>query len=313
MSELAHWLRQVRDAMKTHNYASAAEGLKQAAGIARRQGDRASEGRFLGNLGVVYQRMGKPEHALRSFDKALAIARTENDRMTEEGLLGNMGNILRELGHYDYAIAYLRQAIRISEELGDIRGHGNWLSNLGLVYDDLQQYQTAAELHGYSVAVARDLQDQRGLATRLDNLGNSFIAQGDYASALIQLNEAAEIYRALGLWNALVQRLAVVGNLYCELAKHAVEQIDRQVFYSVAIDYYQQGFLVAHDENDRQSEAELLRSIGHVFMTMGDYEQAIYRLIPASQHFSYLQQHEQLAEVQRSISVAQTQRKNARV
>src|SRR5690554_3781408 len=98
MSELAYWLRQVREAMKTHNYAAWAEGLKQAASIARRQGDHSAEGQFLGTLASVYQRMGRPQQALRSFDKALAIARSENDRVTEEGLLGNMGNILRELG-----------------------------------------------------------------------------------------------------------------------------------------------------------------------------------------------------------------------
>ena len=312
MSELAHWLRQVRDAMKTHNYATAAEGLKQAAGIARRQGDHASEGRFVGNLAVVYQRMGRPQQALRSFDKALAIARSESDRVTEEGLLGNMGGILRELGHYDYAIAYLKQAIRIAEDLGDFRGHGNWLSNLGLVYDDLQHVQRAIEHHAESVQIARDLQDQRGLANRLDNLGNSYIAMGDYASGLNYLGEAADLYHTLGQWHAHVQRLEVVGNLYCELARNAIENIDRQVFYSVAIDYYQQAFLEAHEQNDRQSQALLLRSMGNVFMIMGDYEQAIYRLVPASQHYSYLQQRDQCAEVQRTIAVAQTQRKKPR-
>lgn len=309
MSELAHWLRQVRAAKKTRNTAAEAEALKQAASIARRQGDHALEGRLVGNLAVVYQRMGKPQQALRSFDKALALARSESDRVTEEGLLGNMGNILRELGHYDYAIAYLKQSVRIAEELGDIRGLGNWSSNLGLVYDDLQNVQTAIEYHTTAVNIARDLQDQRGLANRLDNLGNSYITYGDYASALIFLGEAADLYHTLGQWHAHIQRLEVVGNLYCELARNAAEQIDRQVFYSVAIDYYQHAFLEAHEQTDRQSQALLLRSMGNVFMIMGDYEQAIYRLVPASQHYKYLQQRDQCDEIQRTIAIAQAQRK----
>ena len=72
----AQLLRQVRLAMKQENYAQAIDYLKQAANLARREGDNAAEGRHLGSIAVIYNRLGRPEQAFRYFDKALTIAPT---------------------------------------------------------------------------------------------------------------------------------------------------------------------------------------------------------------------------------------------
>src|SRR4051812_33151716 len=104
MTEIIEVLRQVRLALQNGDYPTAIQGLEQAAQSARASGDRAAEGRHLGNLGLIYHRLGMPDEALACFERALEAARAENDRLTEDGLLGNVGNILREIGRYDEAI-----------------------------------------------------------------------------------------------------------------------------------------------------------------------------------------------------------------
>ena len=100
-------LRRVRLALQTGDYPTAIQGLESAAQTAREAGDRAGEGRHLGNLGLIYHRLGLMEQALQAFHRALLSARADGDRLTEDGLLGNMGNILRELGRYEDALSYL--------------------------------------------------------------------------------------------------------------------------------------------------------------------------------------------------------------
>lgn len=195
--------RQLRIALQNGDYAEAIACLEQAAAAAHEAKDRAAEGRHLGNLALIYNRLQRPDMALRYFQQALALARAEGDRITEDGLLGNMGNILRELRHFDEAIEHLNQALLIAQEIGDVRGRGIWLSNLGLVYDDLEQPAKAADYHAQSVVIARQLQDWRGLALRLEKLGNTLLNTGNHEESLQCFVEAYQLYEALGLTDFL--------------------------------------------------------------------------------------------------------------
>jgi tetratricopeptide (TPR) repeat protein len=108
--------RQLRVALQSGNYEEAILCLEQAASTAHEAKDRAAEGRHLGNLALIYNRLQRPGDALYYFEQALALARADNDRITEDGLLGNMGNILRELQRFDEAIDHLNQALLIAQE-----------------------------------------------------------------------------------------------------------------------------------------------------------------------------------------------------
>lgn len=302
MSDQAQLLRQIRLALQRQDYPAAIEGLTQAAAEARRENDRAAEGRHLGNLALLYYRIGQPEYALYYFDQALISARADGDRLTEGGLLGNMGNILRELRRYDEAIDYLNEALLIAQESGDVRGRGIWLGNLGLVYDDIGQPQKAVDFHTQAVAVARELNDQRGLAARLGNLGNSYVSIGQYEQALAPFSEAAVIFRALGDRQALAVRLGILGNLYAELSKQAARERDAAYYRGLALDSYQQTLNVARELRDSASEAELLRAMGNLFSAGGKFDEAISHLSAAGQLFAALDMIDQLEQVQASLA-----------
>lgn len=281
-------LRQVRVALQNRDYPNAIQYLKQTAELAHETGDIGAEGRHLGNLALIYYRLNQPTRALEHFELALAKAREDEDQATENGLLGNMGNILRELQRYDEAIDYLNYALSIAHKIGDVRGRGIWMSNLGLVYDDLKQPEKAVQFHAKAVAIARELHDQRGLTSRLTNLGNAHVALNDYVSAIQHFKEVVELHTALGDQTEVALRLGIIGNLYNELGRHTPASDDSQPYFTSALDYYGQTLTIARELEDVISEAQLLRSIGTVFVNLNHYEKASEYLNSALQMFDVL-------------------------
>ncbi|NDJ61869.1 MAG: tetratricopeptide repeat protein [Chloroflexi bacterium] len=288
MIDYTEILRQVRVALQADDYPAAIHGLEQAAQLAAESGDRAAEGRHLGNLALLYYRTGAVERALAYFEQALANARAEDDRVTEDGLLGNIGNIMRELGRYDDAIAYLNQALLIAQEIGDARGRGIWLGNLALVYDDLRMPEQAATLHEQSVHVARQLHDQRGLALRLVNLGHSYLALGNDLRALGAFEDAALIYRELGDRAGLFGCLSLVGSLHNGLAQRATTRAALMTHGQAAINGHRQALELALEFGDDGESAALLLALGEISTLLGDVTNAVAYLESSARYYAVI-------------------------
>jgi tetratricopeptide (TPR) repeat protein len=297
MTDQAQLLRQVRLALEDENLTAAIDALKQVATLARQQGDRAAEGRHLGNLALLYYRAGRPEQALQYFERALASARSDGDHATESGLLGNMGNILRELGRYEEAIRYLNEALMLAQQIGDLRGRGIWLGNLGLVYDDLRNTRQAVELHTQSVGVARALHDQRGLVTRLSNLGNSQAAGGDVEGALRSYAEVEAISRQMGTMHATAH---VIGDLYAQLARGSQGETARG-YFEQALRYYGERLNLAYEDGDEVRQGLMLYRIGGVLYEMGDADGALRHLRAARDIFTDLRMPGEAARAREGI------------
>jgi tetratricopeptide (TPR) repeat protein len=308
MADQGQLLRQVRLALQNNNFDEAIAGLHQAAAAARAAGDVAAEGRHLGNLALIYYRVGQPDKALQNFERALVSARAEGDRLTEDGILGNMGNILREVRRYDDAIDYLNQALLIAQEIGDVRGRGIWLSNLGLVYDDLGRYAEAVDVHRESVNVARLMHDQRGLVSRLGNLGNSYLAAGQHAEALKCFHEVVAIYKEMGEKGEAALRMGIIGNINSELGRASTNEFEAGFYYGLALDAYRDTLAMAQELGDRVGEGDLLTSLGNVYGNMGDYDQAVNHFTAAYQLFESIGLIDRLDYLQNNINLAYSYR-----
>lgn len=288
MNDALQLQRRLRVALQNDDHEAAIACLHEAVELAHRAGDRAAEGRHLGNLALIYNRLGYPEDALKAFEQALMLVRAEGDRVTEDGLLGNMGNILRELGRYAEAEEYLNTALHIAAEIGDVRGRGIWLSNLGLVYDDLGQPERAVEYHSQSIGVARQLRDQRGLAGRLRKLSDSFLAVGNPVEALKCLGEALTIYTAIGDQQEMLAGLVAGAHIHLNLGEQAAAPQTAHIYYQNALDYYRHAQGLARALNDRMTEARLLAASGEVLIVMSNYPEAQAQLRAAHALYSSL-------------------------
>lgn len=296
--------RRLRDALQSGDYTSAITYLQQAVAQARESSDRAAEGRHLGNLALIYNRLQQPANALVYFQQALDLARAEGDRITEDGLLGNMGNILREVGRYDEAIDYLNRALLIAQEIGDLRGRGIWLGNIGLVYDDLSQPQKALDYHEQAVEVARQLHDARGLALRLVKLAGTHYALGDYPAALQAYGEALDICRVISESQGMLESLTGIGHVYHEAAR----QSNTDKFFHRAVEAYRNALAIAREQGNRLSEAELLASLGSAYGNLGDYTAAIDQFKAAQIAYTALGLADHAARMEEGIALAESLR-----
>jgi tetratricopeptide (TPR) repeat protein len=267
--QTAALLREVRLAMQLNDYPRALDALRQTVGLALQQGDNGAAGRHMGNLALLYYRLGRADDALKAFHDALHYTRLEQDALTESGLLGNIGNILREQSRHQEALRYLQEALKIAAQAGDVRGRGIWLSNLGLVYDDLNQPQRALELHTQAVVIARQLNDVRGLAARLGHLGNSHVSAGNISDAVSVFEEAVELLASLGQPREYALRLGVLGNLYTELGHSARIEADAVRAFERAVLCYDRARAIASELGDSLSEAELMRCAANALMACG--------------------------------------------
>ncbi|HIH44645.1 MAG TPA: tetratricopeptide repeat protein [Candidatus Methanoperedenaceae archaeon] len=216
-------------------YRKSIECSEKALDIARRIGDRGSEGAWLGNLGLVYSDLGQAEKAIEYYEQALAISREIGDRRGEGNHLGNLGNAYSHFGQVEKAIEYYEKALAISHEIGDRRGEGADLGNLGNAYSHLGQVEKAIEYYEKALAISREIGDRRGEGNRLNNLGVALKKIKKYKGAIACCLLARKIYEELKDPNIrttesnLNELEEILGKKQFENLKKEVEQVKDKI------------------------------------------------------------------------------------
>lgn len=183
--------------------------LEAALASARQLGNRPSEGRHLGGLGVRYHALGDYRRTIEYSEKALGILIEIGDTRGVGAALGNLGAAHESLGHYDRAIEYHEKTLAINRETGDLRGESHTLNNLGVAHKASGDYRRAIEHYQKSLAIAREIADLRSEGISLGNLGNLYSILGEPGSAVECYEQGLTIARDLGdrhsegsgLWN----------------------------------------------------------------------------------------------------------------
>jgi tetratricopeptide (TPR) repeat protein len=176
----------------------AADCYNEALVIARRIGDRRSEGIWLGYLGRAYLNLGQIQMAIDSYSGALRIAH-EVGNLNEEGIwLANLGLAYRALGQVKQAIQCYENALTIVRQTGDRQNEGIWCGHLGLAYHTLGQLDRAIALYEKALGIAREIGDRRHEVVWLNNLGNVYCTKGQAKQAVNFYEQASPIAREIG-------------------------------------------------------------------------------------------------------------------
>ncbi|NIM04953.1 MAG: tetratricopeptide repeat protein [Armatimonadetes bacterium] len=171
--------------------------LETALEAARRLRDRAAESRHLGNLGIAYRQLGKPDRAIECFAQTLTIHREVGDRLGEGLDLGNLGNAYLDLKELGRATECLEQQLAIMREVGYRRGEGNALGNLGNAYRRLGESRRAIEHYKQQLPITREIGDRRGEAAALWNMSVVLDDLGERDEAIAKAEAALEIFEQI--------------------------------------------------------------------------------------------------------------------
>jgi tetratricopeptide (TPR) repeat protein len=105
---------------------------ESALAATRRAGNRSAEAQTLANLGNLYRRHSRLDHAIARLQESLAIYRKLGDRQRLGATLANLGNAYRDQRRFDEAIAAFEESLTIRRELGDRHGETHTNSDVML-------------------------------------------------------------------------------------------------------------------------------------------------------------------------------------
>jgi len=152
----------------------------------------------LGNLGVIYEELGKYSDALQNCLDALKIFEDLDDRKSQAAVQNTISNVYwgeqnytEALKNADSALAIRQTLFTESKKNGDTTKAGELLkqisnsySNIGGIFDETGKYDSALQYQLKSLAIKQQLHDTAGIATSYNNLGNVYEHLKNYPEAL---------------------------------------------------------------------------------------------------------------------------------
>ena len=155
------------------------------------------EGTMLGNLGVAYQSLGRPDKAAPYFEQAVALSRQNADKQGESMALANLGATYVALGRHEKAMPLLEQALQVSRAQEFSVNQEGLLDALGQAYRGLNQLNKAHEISLQALDLARKNKDRHAEAAVLVSLGMDALLK-EPAQAAQYGQQALELDRTIG-------------------------------------------------------------------------------------------------------------------
>ena len=236
----------------------------QQLSIAKKQGDRAGEGRAYYNLGLTYHSLGNFKQAIECNQQSLSIAKNLGDRETEGGAYCNLGLAYCSMGDFKQAIEYHKQDLCIATNVGSREGEGRAYCNLGNAYYSMGDFKQAIEYQKQHLHIAKKLGDREGEGRAYCNLGLPYYGLGDYKQAIEFQKQALSIAKTLGDREGEKNAYGNLGIAHSKLGN-----------FKQAIEYHEQQLSIAKEVGDRAREGKAYGNLGIAYRGMGSFKQAI--------------------------------------
>jgi tetratricopeptide (TPR) repeat protein len=169
----------------------------QAIELAESLGDDRMLSTVVGNIGLVYWKMGQIERALSSYERALALDQARGDLIAITRHTGNIGILYMERGRYQEALETIGDSLEAAVEMGSKRSIAMRTGNMGIVYGLLGQYEHAH--HRFELALRMDREAGYRLGEGLwhGNIADVLRSEGRHAEALGHYETAESILRGV--------------------------------------------------------------------------------------------------------------------
>jgi len=236
---------------------------RQAAELARQQGDLPGEAEALHNIAVSYMALGALDLAAETAQASADTSRTAGDARGEAQGYNTLGLILADDGDFAGALEAHLQALAIRERIDDTAGLAYSYNNIANVYRNTGQYARSLEYHEQSLALKLELGDVLSEAFSHHNIGLVYQAMGDLPRALeafrrgMALRETADDDRGVGS------------------SLNSIGQIESQTDPAAALVTYRRALDLRQRGGDRRGEVATHNNIGRVLLRMGDAAGAI--------------------------------------
>jgi serine/threonine protein kinase/tetratricopeptide (TPR) repeat protein/TolB-like protein len=250
--------------IKDGNPQAALDPLNRALSLAIQFDNQEQKGAILHALGVVYQRLNKPDDALRNYQQALEIRKKVGAESGVASTLGQIAQVQDSLGNFKAAQSSYEEAVEVDRKIGDKKGLTTNLMNLGSLYLDHGQFDQALKNTKEALQIARDTQDEMAQAILLLNIGNAQFNQGEYQDALTYFQQAYDIQNRLKAQDAATESLHNLASTNVKLGQ-----------YDTALAQYVKALDASRAANDKSGAARESSDLAAVFAAQGRYDAAL--------------------------------------
>ena len=209
----------------TGDYGQALEGFQRAYEVYRAIGDTRSESIVLQSMGSIYTDAHQYDRAVSYFTDA--AARHAGDAALDLAVNNNLGNAYRQLGQYDDALEHFELAQTLAAGMGSGILQARILNNIASLHVAYGEFDAADRVIDEAFALLDNPEQNEWARFLWGARAQIAYGRGDYGAARAALVEtfgglsleettqffaefhetAAEIYQALGEWDAAVPHL----------------------------------------------------------------------------------------------------------
>jgi CHAT domain-containing protein/predicted negative regulator of RcsB-dependent stress response len=236
----------------------------QARSLLQKAGIPYAEAELLGQVSLVYDRLGEKQKALDALNQALVLQRGTKNRAREASTLDSIAGVYTSLGEYQKAINFYNQALDIQRQIKDVAGEGDTLKHIALVYSFLGDHKLSIETYNQALEKFKTTGDRDQLAQTLDNLGSAYRKLEDYPKALEYYNQAQQVRREQG--NIIGEVSAISGT---------VRVYEALKDYPKALAAANQILTLAQQKQNSFAETSGYAFLGRVYLASGDYQKAL--------------------------------------
>ena len=268
--------------VRRRKVADAMQHFQQVVRDAQLAGDRVDLARAQGNLGWLYQQLGRHEVAQRYLELAAETARQIHDPYNLATALNNLAQVAVSADQADQAVGRLRARQQVLTQLGDQLGMAANLIFLGTVYEQLEQYDAALATYQQAIEWIHKAGPAAALPEAHYHLASAYegLRQPDLAienhRRTLELAEPTDPVRIL-----------------CNNSLGLIYQ--KQTRYDLALEAFGKALDGLTRSGDGQARAICLSNIALVYEERGQWPQAIENLEQAVNILRGLQ-HPQLPE-----------------
>lgn len=217
--------------------------------------------------GLAAYNNGQFPEAVASLQKAREIYHKIGALQQEWQVVGNLGLAYQQMGEASRALELFQEQLNIAQQLNNIVNVGLSLLNLGGGYMTAGDQNQALVYSKKGLEIARELKtgELRDLAIQLENIAISQIIISyqllqDWTQALAWVEEDLAIARSLADASRTGEDLYQMASIY--------EEIDDLL---AAESTWQQSLNIAIDANQPILQAQSLRSLSTLYLSLGDF------------------------------------------
>lgn len=180
-------------------YDEAIDLLQRSLTLAQDIGVRGGQSPTLYLMGRVFLMQGELDQALTYFQNSIAVSRESGHQHAVPRAFGGIGEVMCLRGQYQEALNYCQQSLIFRQQVGDRKEQVIILASIGRIYLAQGAREQALTHFQDSLKITREIGDVYGEGVALDNIGNAYEKMGDASEAESAREQAAAIFRRLGV------------------------------------------------------------------------------------------------------------------